>query len=1244
MLVREQIGQFLSAASAGLLPVDCNQPKGPFRDRVNNPDILEMYSPSMEVQVKVRSSNGKPVEGKRNTWVRDGQEFWNIRCPKGAMSEPTWRDYELNWSLSEHAEAVGMTGWDWENRCSRWVCFDFDAITGHAPGIGVSDDQLMAIREAAWDVPYVQVRKSTRGGGFHFYVFFSVFSYGQWIDDGIPCENHTLHAALARTILAKLSMEANFNFAGAIDACGGNMWVWHRDACLHNEGLALIKDNTSILTQDDLPPNWRDHVDVVTRKRAKIKLAGVPDSQAEEFDALASGRNNVALDDNHNLLIQRIHELGYTAVWVPEFNLLQTHTCGFKDVFERHREEYSGFYETSSEASDPGEPNCLAGGTKVITREGVKDIKSLAGKTVEVITSRGKWVQAPFKSYGQQSVMEITLKKKNHRKKIRATLDHDWFVAQPRHHHRKVSFQHRKKVKTSDLQPNDILVQVFPQLKATPSLVGIQHGIVWGDGTVGGGRTNASVSLFGEKATDLLPLFNGHQVRDLEDGNKEVWNLPLHFKSLVNLSCDKAYLLGWLAGYFATDGCTDNKGVCMLNSVDKDSIECVREVCQILGIHCSPITWQERESYFNGEMQTVYKVHLKTNTLPPEFFLRKKHQERITAKHDRADYWKVESVELLGEKEEVFCCTVPETHCFTLEDSILTGNCFAFPLSNGGWKVTRFSKGVREHETWDQDGTNWTSCYFNTRPDLESASLALGGSEISGGKGFHFDNLKKARDVVQALGGYIDLPDTWDNRECQLDKNKSNGRLIVRVKKVPEEAKPQNGWIEKGKWWEKVFKITTDSSEVTMNEYPEFDSYVRALVTPGGEHAGWAVKRTDKDTWDIQPLVNVKLVLQGAPYNVSKAEADVILGGTINRRWDLVTLPFKPEFPGNRQWNFKAPQYAFQPSDLDSDAIPYHPHWDKILDHVGRDLDESLCTDAWALRHGIMTGRQYLQLWIASMLREPFDPLPYLFLWGPENSGKSILHEAIGRLMTGGVASADRALTTSSEFNGELANAVLGVIEETDVSKAGERARNRMKDWVTSENIAIRRMRTDAYLQRNTLHFIQCSNSSDACLVTHGDTRTVVLYVPEIEAEIPKEVLKRNIEDEASDFMYTLMNLDIPPSEGRLRIPPVSTGSKEDMEQSTMSALDLFLLEHTYHVNGCTIKYSEFVERFLGQLPIEEIGLWNNRSVSRKLPRKYPTGKYGGDGATHIGNISWTPGSHGDELVSFRGRLKYRGV
>lgn len=886
-----------------------------------------MYSPSMEVQVKVRSSNGKPVEGKRNTWVRDGQEFWNIRCPKGAMSEPTWRDYELNWSLSEHAEAVGMTGWDWENRCSRWVCFDFDAITGHAPGIGVSDDQLMAIREAAWDVPYVQVRKSTRGGGFHFYVFFSVFSYGQWIDDGIPCENHTLHAALARTVLAKLSMEANFNFAGAIDACGGNMWVWHRDACLHNEGLALIKDNTSILTQDDLPPNWRDHVDVVTRKRAKIKLAGVPDSQAEEFDALASGRNNVALDDNHNLLIQRIHELGYTAVWVPEFNLLQTHTCGFKDVFERYREEYSGFYETSSEASDPGE-----------------------------------------------------------------------------------------------------------------------------------------------------------------------------------------------------------------------------------------------------------------------------------------------------------------------------ANCFAFPLSNGGWKVTRFSKGVREHETWDQDGTNWTSCYFNTRPDLESASLALGGSEISGGKGFHFDNLKKARDVVQALGGYIDLPDTWDNRECQLDKNKSNGRLIVRVKKVPEEAKPQNGWIEKGKWWEKVFKITTDSSEVTMNEYPEFDSYVRALVTPGGEHAGWAVKRTDKDTWDIQPLVNVKLVLQGAPYNVSKAEADVILGGTINRRWDLVTLPFKPEFPGNRQWNFKAPQYAFQPSDLDSDAIPYHPHWDKILDHVGRDLDESLCTDAWALRHGIMTGRQYLQLWIASMLREPFDPLPYLFLWGPENSGKSILHEAIGRLMTGGVASADRALTTSSEFNGELANAVLGVIEETDVSKAGERARNRMKDWVTSENIAIRRMRTDAYLQRNTLHFIQCSNSSDACLVTHGDTRTVVLYVPEIEAEIPKEVLKRNIEDEASDFMYTLMNLDIPPSEGRLRIPPVSTGSKEDMEQSTMSALDLFLLEHTYHVNGCTIKYSEFVERFLGQLPIEEIGLWNNRSVSRKLPRKYPTGKYGGDGATHIGNISWTPGSHGDELVSFRGRLKYRGV
>ena len=42
-----------------------------------------------------------------------------------------------------------MTGWDWQARRSRWVAFDFDSLTGHAKGVGISDEELEKVRQAA---------------------------------------------------------------------------------------------------------------------------------------------------------------------------------------------------------------------------------------------------------------------------------------------------------------------------------------------------------------------------------------------------------------------------------------------------------------------------------------------------------------------------------------------------------------------------------------------------------------------------------------------------------------------------------------------------------------------------------------------------------------------------------------------------------------------------------------------------------------------------------------------------------------------------------------------------------------------------------------------------------------------------------------------------------------------------------------------------------------------------------------
>ena len=157
-------------------------------------------------------------------------------------------------------------------------------------------------------------------------------------------------------------------------------------------------------------------------------------------------------------------------------------------------------------------------------------------------------------------------------------------------------------------------------------------------------------------------------------------------------------------------------------------------------------------------------------------------------------------------------------------------------------------------------------------------------------------------------------------------------------------------------------------------------------------------------------------------------------------------------------------------------------------------------------RHDILAGADWLLYLIACILRDPFEPTPYLFLWGPEDPGKSILHEAISLLVTKGVVSADRALTNPNNYNGELANAVLAVVEETDLSQSGC-ARNRMKEWVTGRTLSIRRMRTDQYEQPSTLHFVQCANSLYYAPVWPGDSRITVCHVPALMKDdmIPAE-------------------------------------------------------------------------------------------------------------------------------------------
>ncbi len=522
-------------------------------------------------------------------------------------------------------------------------------------------------------------------------------------------------------------------------------------------------------------------------------------------------------------------------------------------------------------------------------------------------------------------------------------------------------------------------------------------------------------------------------------------------------------------------------------------------------------------------------------------------------------------------------------------------NCFLFPMPKGAWRVFRFSPGISEADTWTQDKQGWTTCAFNKRPSLQDACIVSGGLKDPDGGGFVFADADKAMKAAELLGQAIKIEAT--GRQVTL-KTSKDGELVAQIVKEKGDTTPE-GWIEKKGKFVKGFKPIEDDTE--EEDSSAYDNMVRSLKTCAKQFAGWYIH--EDGSWTGHPVGNVKMVLQHL--GLAKSDAEVTMGGAVAKTWELVSVPFADEYPGGRKWNMDAARFKFLPAELD-DEVPDHPTWDRLYAHAGQELTPVLKDLPWAAEAGIKTGADYFRAWIACAFRYPYEPLPLLFLFGPQNSGKSSCWEALQELVTKGVVKADRALTNQSDFNGELAGAVIAVIEEKDISKSPGAAA-KLKDVVTSRMLSIRRMRTDSYELPNCSHWIQTANRIENCPVFPGDTRITVMYVPDLPpgSEIPKEILLQRLKAEAPHFMYTLMNLPLPPVTGRLRLPVVTTASKRRSEEASRSELERYINDNCRIDTEARILVRDFVSHFVAALQPEDRAGWARKRVVEEFPVQF---------------------------------------
>lgn len=336
--------------------------------------------------------------------------------------------------------------------------------------------------------------------------------------------------------------------------------------------------------------------------------------------------------------------------------------------------------------------NCVSGDTLVHTRRGLVPARDLAGVTVDTLSQDGVYRPAKWASYG---VQELCLVEFENGDTVLATPGHQWVVT-PNGHSR-----NDQRVTTMELEGRMVPMQhVSPgerdcMFDSEQYRVGVQHGLVYGDGTVNH-TGKAHLLQFGDSRHLVEDWFDGYTIQHHKrypEGVHYVGTLPATWKTTMpSVSTHgTSYVFGFIAGYIAADGNVDNRGSVSLFSAKKADLVAIRRMAAEVGLPTTSITMSRELSPFDGEPAPMYCLRFSKAGVDPRLILKNKHREYLAnAPSAYRTTMKVVRVTSTGRHEEVYCCEEPQTHTWVAGMGYLTGNCYVVPTedSREGWGKT----------------------------------------------------------------------------------------------------------------------------------------------------------------------------------------------------------------------------------------------------------------------------------------------------------------------------------------------------------------------------------------------------------------------------------------------------------------------------------------------------------------------------------------------------------------------------
>jgi len=320
---------------------------------------------------------------------------------------------------------------------------------------------------------------------------------------------------------------------------------------------------------------------------------------------------------------------------------------------------------------------CFHGDTKVTTRNGVFKLRELAGQTVDVLSDGGTYRPAEFKSFGRQKLLEVEF---NDGRTVLATPEHQWVVTN--------SNGKTVRVPTTELSGKRILRNVAPRPEQNADFYeGVRHGFVFGDGCLYNDGKQAKAYFYGEKDLEMLKYFEGHGSPAIKvaDGTVMVHGLPIAYKELPPNANSASYWYGFLCGFLAADGSVDVNGCAVLTQKAKATLDAVADQLPRIGMIAGQVRGYERSTSFKyGEKVYEYEgamhfLSLFKQYLLPQDFLLSRHRSNFEENYKPTRYGSyvhIKDVRETGLVDEVFCCVEMETHTFTIDNGVLTGNCY----------------------------------------------------------------------------------------------------------------------------------------------------------------------------------------------------------------------------------------------------------------------------------------------------------------------------------------------------------------------------------------------------------------------------------------------------------------------------------------------------------------------------------------------------------------------------------------